>query len=173
MRRLIFLTISLVVILTFYGCSIRNTVITQDDVNIQNNSYSVEDIEAFFNMKKTDIIKLLGNDYYEGTLAIDECSVPLNALMYQDSLTFYGLVDDSSMPTRIECADGIEIMGLKNGMTFNSIQKVLGKANVTKTWISNEDRVAFKLEYNLANIKLKILSYNEDGEASYLVVHNN
>ncbi len=130
--------------------------------------FTMAEIESYFLQSKQDLIKHFGKDYSEGALTIDECHVPLNVVMYHNGLTFFNLSDNDSTPTRIECSDGVEIDGLKNGMSFNQIQKVFGKKEIAKTWIANEENVAYKMTYTFDKVSLEVLSYNTDGSNSYL-----
>ncbi|MDP4178041.1 MAG: hypothetical protein Q8900_06830 [Bacillota bacterium] len=91
------------------------------DGTIVTSGITQKDIQAYFDMTKSNIIKLLGNDYTIGTKTIDEVHNPLNVIGFKNGLIFYGLNDDNSKPTRIECADSLDIMGLKNGMNFSQI----------------------------------------------------
>lgn len=134
---------------------------------------TINDIESYFQKSKQDLIKHFGNEYSEGTETIDECHVPLNVIGYPDGLTFNNLSDNYSTPTRIECSDEVEIDGLKNGMNFNQIQKILGKKEIVKTWIANEENVAYKMTYTFGKVCLEVLSYSEDGSNSYLAFIEN
>jgi hypothetical protein len=171
MKRAFVFIITVILLIALFGCSRQASYVKGGIDKVNKSDYSIEDISDFFSMKKADIIKMLGSNYEEGTLAIDECTVPINALMYHDKLTFFGLQEDDSEPTRIECADTVEIAGLRNGMTFDSIQKLLGNTTVIKTWISNQDNIAYRLDYDLGKVKVSILSNDEVGKSSYLVFY--
>lgn len=146
-----------------------SNISTQPTKTITPKSYTMKDIETYFAMNRQEIIKLLGINYSEGTLIIEKCHIPLNALMFQDGFAFFGLSKNDSFPTRIECSEDVEIDGLKNGMDFSQIEKILGKKNIQKTWIGNEEILAYEISYFIGNICLQAVSYDKDGSGSYLV----
>lgn len=119
-----------------------------------------KDMESYATMTKANLIKTLGSNYKtEGA-----------ALTFSNGLSFFGLNDSKSKPTIIKCTNAVEIIGIKNGMTFSQVQSILGKTNVIDTYIGTKSNKVYKIQYTYGKEVLKVISVNKDGKDSFLEI---
>ncbi len=123
-------------------------------------SVSKEDLLTYSYMTKADLIKIFG----------DQIKTDGSTLTFSNGLTFYGLVNNQSNPNIIKCTDSVSIMGIQNGMTFDKVEAVMGKANIIETYIGTKDNKAYKIQYTVGKDIFKVLSTNKDGKNSYIAV---
>ncbi len=129
-----------------------------------------ESIVALLTKKKSEIIALLGK-HEEGTFAIAEFHQMIPALIFDNGLTIYFTnLEDDEQPLSIELNDKITFKVIKSGLIFGELQKILGGEDISLTWISTEDNKAYELIYCYGNFSVSVISYNENGDASSIIL---
>ena len=113
---------------------------------------SKKDVQDYSTMTKAALIKKLGKDYKSQG----------SALTFANGLSFYGLNNTDSKPTIIKCNNNVEIMGIKNGMTFDKVQSILGKKSVVKTYLGAKTNTVYKIEYEYGKDLLKVISPKDE-----------
>lgn len=145
----------------------KNTVTSTNTTNKQETdstsslkSISKKDIQTYATMTKATLVKTLGKDYKsEG-----------GALTFSNGLSFYGLNNNESKPTIIKFNNNVEVMGIKNGMTFDQIQSILGKTSVVETYLGTKTNKVYKIQYAYGKDLLKVISPKNDGKDSFIEV---
>ena len=148
----------------------NDTNATSTDNNTKNNqssdstnslkSISKKDIQDYSAMTKATLIKTLGKDYKSQG----------STLTFSNGLTFYELSKNESKTTLIKCNNNVDIMGIKNGMTFAQVQSVLGKTKIIETYIGTKTNKAYKIQYTYGKDLLKVISTNKDGKDSFIEI---
>lgn len=145
----------------------KNTVTPKDTSNKQASdsttgltNISKKDIQTYAAMTKATLIKTLGKDY----------KVQGSTLTFSNGLSFYGLNKNESKPTIIKCNNNVEIMGIRNGMTFDQVQSVLGKTSVIDTYLGTKNNKVYKIQYAYEKDLLKVISPKNDGKDSFIEV---
>ncbi|ERI91518.1 hypothetical protein HMPREF1982_03162 [Clostridiales bacterium oral taxon 876 str. F0540] len=119
-----------------------------------------KDVQTYASMTKTNLIKTFGKDYKsDGT-----------ALVFSNGLAISGLDKSDSKPTSIKCKNDVTIMGIKNGMTFDKVQAVLGKTEVIQTYLGTKSNIVYKVQYPYGQGVIKVISPNKDGKNSYIQI---
>jgi uncharacterized protein YceK len=148
--------------------STDNNTVTPKDVNNNQTSNSTnslksiskKDIQDYSAMTKATLIKTLGKDYKSQG----------STLTFSNGLSFYELSKNESKPTLIKCSNNVDIMGIKNGITFAQVQSILGKAKVIDTYIGTKTNKAYKIQYAFGKDLLKVISTNKDGKDSFIEI---
>lgn len=148
--------------------STDNNTVTPNDVNNNQTSNSTnslksiskKDIQDYSAMTKATLIKTLGKDYKSQG----------STLTFSNGLSFYELSKNESKPTLIKCSNNVDIMGIKNGMTFAQVQSILCKTKVIDTYIGSKTNKAYKIQYAFGKDLLKVLSTNKDGKDSFVEI---
>lgn len=119
-----------------------------------------KEIEAFSSMSKAGLIRSFGDNY----------KLEVGVLTFPNGLSFIGISGDKSKPSSIKFKDNVVIMGIKNGMNFEKVQSILGKTEVIQSYLNTKSNIVYKVQYNLDNGVLKVISPNKDGKNSYIQV---
>ena len=136
---------------------------TQSIMPINKNATKA-DMERYFSMKKSEIIKELGNDY-ELVGAGAEASEEGYSYEKTGLVFVFGYEDVVDL---IECE---EIEGAKAGMNFTQIQEKLGTAKIEDTFVELPEYKAYELNYKLSNCTISCISNEKDGSQSWIWVH--
>lgn len=115
-------------------------------------------ILSYTSMTKTALIKAIGKNYKQSG----------SALTFSNGLTFYNLAKDTSKPTMIKCSNNVEFMGIKNGMTFDKVQSILGKTSIIDTYLGTKTNKVYKIQYTYGKNILKVISPKKDGKNSFI-----
>lgn len=121
---------------------------------------SKNNVLSYMDMTKTNLIKTLGK----------YTNVSSSSLAFSNGLTFNGLSTNQSKPNLIKCSNSVNVMGIKNGMSFSQVESVLGKTNVIDTYIGTKDNKAYKIQYTYGNDLVKVISSSKDGKNSYIEI---
>jgi hypothetical protein len=119
-----------------------------------------KDVQTYSSMKKTELIKTLGDDYK---------SVG-STFTFSNGLLIDGLHNNNSTPSSIKVANNVTVMGIKNGMTFEKVQSILGKTEVVQTYIGSKENIVYKVQYSYGQGVIKVISPNKDGQNSYIQI---
>lgn len=151
------------------------------DTNHTNDSDALtqEVIKEYLGMKMSEILNEIG-----GTVSVDNgtLSIMKSHMFFPSTFSkelgisfifpndFEDLTPIYLLVTEESNIKNINVLGAKPGMDFNEIRGKLGDIEVTKTWIANEDNVAYELYYQSENVEYRFLSYDEQGTDSVLYI---
>lgn len=138
---------------------------------------STQKLSYFLNSKRSEILKEVGDQIENGTVSIMESHMVFPVIYVKDlglTFVFPNEIDDFS-PTNIVVNKetnfkDVNIKGAKPGMDFKEIMSKIGTSQVVKTWFSNEDNVAYKLDYAVEDLVYSFVSYDEQGKESQLYI---
>lgn len=144
---------------------------------VKSTETSIQELKQFLNSTRSNILKVVGNQTENGTVSIMESHMLFPFTFAKDlGLTFvFPNETDDFTPTYIIVnketnLKDVNIKGAKPGMDFKEIMDEMGKSQAVKTWISNEDNVAYKLEYVDDGVVYSFVSYDEQGKESQLYI---
>lgn len=144
---------------------------------VKSTETSIQALKQFLNSTRSNILKVVGNQTENGTVSITESHMLFPFTFAKDlGLTFvFPNETDDFTPTYIIVnketnLKDVNIKGAKPGMDFKEIMDKMGKSQVVKTWISNENKVAYKLEYVDDGVVYSFVSYDEQGKESQLYI---
>ena len=127
--------------------------------------------KEMINLSKDELISRLGENYIEGTLAIEKSHIILPCLFYRDlGLTF---VLGGGEVRYINVGTEINIRGIainKRGMNFDEIRAKLGEAEVNETWKATRLIKSYEIHYVDDGLKYTFLSLYKDGRATELII---
>lgn len=138
---------------------------------------STKELKQFLASKRSEILKEIGNQTENGTVSVMESHMVFPFTFAKDlglTFVFPNETDDFS-PTYIVINKGtnlkdVNVKGAKPGMDFKEIMGKMGNSKVVKTWFSNEDNVAYKLDYVIDGVVYSFVSYDEQGKESQLYI---
>jgi len=141
---------------------------------------STQEFKNFLNSKKSEILKKVGGQTESGTISIMESHMVFPFIFVKDlglAFVFPNETDDFC-PTYIIINNetnlkDVNIKGAKPGMNFKEITNKIENSQVVKTWFSNEDNFAYKLDYALDGVLYSFVSYDEKGKESQLYISLN
>lgn len=144
---------------------------------VKSTETSIQELKQFLNSTRSNILKVVGNQTENGTVSIMESHMLFPFTFAKDlGLTFvFPNETDDFTPIYIIVnketnLKDVNIKGAKPGMDFKEIMDEMGKSQAVKTWISNEDNVAYKLEYVDDGVVYSFVSYDEQGKESQLYI---
>lgn len=144
---------------------------------VKSTETSIQELKQFLNSTRSNILKVVGNQTENGTVSIMESHMLFPFTFAKDlGLTFvFPNETDDFTPTYIIVnketnLKDVNIKGAKPGMDFKEIMDEMGKSQAVKTWISNEDNVAYRLEYVDDGVVYSFVSYDEQGKESQLYI---
>lgn len=170
--------------------SIENEVSTSEsdkDKHIENkrvqekilDDLELKEITKYFDMEMSEILEEI-----TGELSDDFDTIPILEshlffpYLFDETLgltfVFNNKVDDSNpIYLIVTCESNVQdinVLGARPGMNFVQIKEVLGETEVTKTWLANEDNIAYQLLFKKDKIDYRFISYNENGDDSILYI---
>ena len=170
--------------------SIENEVNTSEsdqDKHIENkrvqeeilDNLELKEITKYFDMEMSEIL-----EETTGELSDDFDTIPILEshlffpYLFDETLgltfVFNNRVDDSNpIYLIVTCESNVQdinVLGARPGMNFVQIKEVLGETEVTKTWLANEDNIAYQLLFKKDNINYRFISYDENGDNSILYI---
>lgn len=138
---------------------------------------SMLEIKQFLNSKKSDILKAAGSQIENGTISVMESHMLFPFIFAKDlglTFVFPNETDDISpiyvVVNKETNFNDVNIKGAKPGMNFMDIRDRIGDGQVVKTWFSNEDNIAYKLDYVVDGMVYSFVSYDEQGQESQLYI---
>lgn len=144
---------------------------------VKSTETSIQELKQFLNSTRSNILKVVGNQTENGTVSIMESHMLFPFTFAKDlGLTFvFPNETDDFTPIYIIVnketnLKDVNIKGAKPGMDFKEIMDEMGKSQAVKTWISNEDNAAYKLEYVDDGVVYSFVSYDEQGKESQLYI---
>ncbi|MBP2639336.1 MAG: hypothetical protein H6Q66_287 [Firmicutes bacterium] len=145
---------------------------TQTQISLEN-TFDGTYFKEMLYLAKEELISRLGENYLEGTTAIEKSHIIFPLLFYKDlGLTF---VFSAGKVERIEVCEetnikGININDAKPGMNFEEIRYKLGEAEVNETWKATKAIKAYEIHYVVDGLQYKFMSGYKDGRASKLII---
>lgn len=138
---------------------------------------SVKELTQLLHLKKSEIMKIVGNQNESGTMSIMESHMIFPFIFSKQlGLTFIfpNEIDDFN-PIYIYInketnVKNVGVKGAKPGMSFKEIVDKLGEGQIEQTWVSNEDNLIYKLDIQIDGIVYRFVSYDETGEDSQLYI---
>lgn len=144
---------------------------------VKSTETSIQELKQFLNSTRSNILKVVGNQTENGTVSIMESHMLFPFTFAKDlglTFVFPNEADDFTpiyiIVNKETNLKDVNIKGAKPGMDFKEIMDEMGKSQAVKTWISNEDNVAYKLEYVDDGVVYSFVSYDEQGKESQLYI---
>lgn len=144
---------------------------------VKSTETSIQELKQFLNSTRSNILKVVGNQTENGTVSIMESHMLFPFTFAKDlglTFVFPNEADDFTpiyiIVNKETNLKDVNIKGAKPGMDFKEIMDEMGKSQAVKTWISNEDNAAYKLEYVDDGVVYSFVSYDEQGKESQLYI---
>lgn len=138
---------------------------------------SIDNLKAYLNTSKADILKTTGSKDESDTISIVESHMVFPCIFSKEvGLTFvFPDYSDEAEPVCIivnqhSNKNNVNLKGAKPGMLFKEIKSILGDKPITKSWISTEDNTVYKVDYTLDGLLFSFVSYDQDGNNTELYI---
>lgn len=156
---------------------LNSSEVSSQNPTVKSTEISTQEIKQFLNSVRSNVLKVVGNQTENGTVSIMESHIIFPFTFAKDlGLTFvFPNETENFSPTCIIVnketnLKDVNIKGAKPGMDFKEIMDKMGNSQVVKTWFSNEDNIAYKIDYVVDGVVYSFVSYDEQGKESQLYI---
>lgn len=140
---------------------------------IINKKFDYKDVFKLIKLTKKEVEEILGTGFEEVATGPEGSMMGYN---YEDigiNLAFYNFGDGVERVEFIYLFGDANVNGAKSGMNFSEIKSKMGDTPVKNAFVETPENKAYKLEYEIDNCILSFMSYQLDGEDSFVSIREN